>query len=411
MNTLPLKQFLKAGLYAALAVGAVSCSNDDDPTPTPPTTGDVYVLGLGVTTPEGTTNYVLQTDDLMSGTISLINNGILQEGYRDYANIGNRFQAIGGLGLTDVNSYYVDTSNELKVQTGLNLQARPVDTYDIDGSGKSYLAVTLPSAPNEGTDMSFITVDAESSTITDTKKITVSNDKFPIDNAWMLHTGIAIRGDQAFQTILPFDADTWETKNTDKTYVAVYSYPTFELEKIIEDDRTGPAGGFNTRSGIFATESGDIYTISHSGFGYSQRTKTPAVLKIAAGTAEFDKDYLFKTEEVENGGRIVHAIYVGGNKLFATVSTGAQEGQWDDNNLKFAIVDLAAKTITTVAGSPTFSGDGGRSFAAFHKNGKAYAAATVDGELNIYEIDLAGATLRKGAKVEATFVGGIGQLN
>lgn len=409
MDTLRVKQMLRGGLYAALAISAIACKDDNNLDPTQ-TDGSVYTLGLGVTTPEGTTNYVVQTNDLMGGTISLINNGILQDGYRDYANIGNHFQAIGGLGLTDVNSYYIDASNQLSVKLGLNLQARPVDTYDIDGTGKSFLAVTLPSSPTDGTDLSFITVDVASNTISTTKKVTVNKTNFPIDDAWMLHTGIAIRGNQAFQTIVPFVDNGWRTEKTDQTYVAVYSYPGFELEKIIEDDRTGPAGAFGTRSGIFASESGDIYTISHSGYGYSQRTKEPAVLKIANGTSEFDKDYLFKTADVPNGGRIVHAIYVGANKLFATVSTGTQEAQWDDKNLKFAIVDLAAQSITTVAGSPTFSGNGGRSFAAFHRNGKAYAAATVNDVLNIYEIDLANATLRKGAKIDATFVGGLGQL-
>ncbi len=409
MNPLKLKQLLKNSLYTVLAITAVSCSNDNDTIPTP-TDGHVYTLGLGVTTPEGTTNYVVHTDDLMTGTISLINNGILQDGYRDYANIGNHFQAIGGLGLTDVNSYYIDASNQLAVKTGLNLQARPVDTKDIDGTGKSLLAVTLPAKPTEGTEMSFVTVDVASNTISRTEKITVNKAKFPIDNGWILHTGIAIRGNQAFQSILPFDSEGWKTTKTDKAYVAVYSYPGFELEKIIEDERTGPAGAFNTRSGIFATESGDIYTISHGGYGYSQRTKEPAVLKIAAGSSEFDKNYLFKTNEAANGGRIVHAIYLGNNKLFAAVSTGEQASQWADDNLKFAIIDLAAKTFTAVAGSPTFSGNGGRSFAAFHKNGKTYAAATVNNVLNIYEIDLNNATLRKGAQINASFVGGIGQL-
>lgn len=410
MNTLKIKQIFKSSLYTALAISAISCSDNNDPEPTLPTDGEVYTLGLGVTTTEGTTNYVLTTNDLMSGTLSLINNGILQDGYRDYANIGNHFQAIGGLGLTDVNSYYINAANQLDVKTGLNLQARPVDTYDVDGTGKSFIAVTLPAKPADGTDLSFITVDVASNSIISTKKVAINKENYPIDNAWMLHTGMAIRGNQAFQSILPFDAEGWKTEKTDKAYVAVYSYPEFKLEKIIEDDRTGPAGAFGTRSGIFATESGDIYTISHGGYGYSQRTKEPAVLKIAAGSSDFDPNYTFRTAEVPNGGRIVHAIYIGNNKLFATVSTGDQDSQWADNNLQFAIVDLAAMSIKTVAGSPTFSGNGGRSFAAFHKNGKAYAAATVDNELNIYEIDLVNATLRKGAKVEASFVGGLGQI-
>ncbi len=409
MNAFKLKRIYRHGLQMMLAVTLVSCSNDDGPTPTP-TDGEVFTLGLGVTTSEATTNYVLHTNDLMNGKLSLVNAGFLQDGYRDFTTVGNYFYSIGGLGLTDVNTYYVDASGEVAVKTGLNLVDRVSDAHDLDGSGKTLLAVTLPASPADGTEMKFMTVDAESNTITRTEKIAVDNKNFPIENEWMLHTGIAVRGDQAFQTIVPFDAVGWKTSKTNKTYVAVYSYPDFKLEKIIEDDRTGPAGAFGTRSGIFATESGDIYTISHSGYGYSQRTKDPAVLKISAGASEFDEDYLFKTADVSNGGRIVHAIYVGNNKLFATVSTGTQASQWADDNLKFAIVDLANKTITTVAGSPTFSGNGGRSFAAFHKNGKAYAAATVNDVLNIYEIDIPAATLRKGAQVDASFVGGIGQI-
>lgn len=409
MNTLKLKQILKSSLCVAIAIAVASCKDEDNGDTGIPIGDTAYLLGLGVTTTEGTTNYVVPVEDLMTGTVSLINNGILQEGYRDYAQIGNSFFSIGGLGLTDVNTYY-DNTPWLGIKTGLNLEARPVDSQDLDGTGKSLLAVTLPSDPSEGTDLSFITVNVASNTITRTEKVAINKENFPIDDEWILHTGVAIRGNQAFQTILPFDSEGWKTKKTDRVYVAVYSYPEFELEKIIEDERTGPAGAFNTRSGIFATESGDIYTISHGGFGYSDWTKDPAVLKIAAGTSEFDDNYIFKTKDVANGGRIVHAIYIGNNKLFATVSTGEQASQWADDNLKFAIVDLSAKKITAVAGSPTFSGNGGRSFAAYHKNGKVYAAATVDAVLNIYEIDVSNATIRKGAKVDASFVGGIGKI-
>ncbi|MCL7987611.1 DUF4374 domain-containing protein [Sphingobacterium sp. lm-10] len=409
MNTTKVSQFIQSSVCLAVALGLASCSKDNNNLNTVPLDGNVYTLGLGVTTPEGTTNYVTYTNDLMNGTISLLKNGSLQDGYRDYANIGNYFQAVGGLGLTDVNTYYVQ-ANAFQVKTGLNLSARPVDTMDPDGKGTTMIAVTLPAKPTEGTEMSFATVDVASNMITSTKKVTVNNTKFPIENEWMLHTGLAISGNQAFQTILPFDSEGWNTRKTDKTYVAVYSYPEFVLQNVITDERTGPAGAFGTRSGIFATESGDVYTISHSGYGYNQRSKAPAVLKIASGTATFDTNYLFETMKVDNGGRIVHAIYIGNNKLFATVSTGEQAAQWDDKNLKFAIVDLKAQTITAVAGSPTFSGNGGRSFAAFHRNGKAYAAATVNEVLNVYEIDLTRATARKGAQVDASFVGGLGQI-
>lgn len=411
MDTVKLTKLVRSSLCFAVTLGLTSCSKDDNNLGTAPLDGNVYTLGLGVTTPESTTNYVVYTDDLMNtnNTISVVKNGAVQDGYRDYANIGNYFQAVGGLGLTDVKTYFVE-GNSFNVKTGLNFNADPVDTIDPDGKGTTMIAVTLPSNPSEGTDLSFITVNVASNTISNTKKVAVNNTAFPIGEEWMLHTGLAVRGNQAFQTIVPFDATGWNTTQVDRTYVAVYSYPDFVLQNVISDERTGPAGAFGTRSGVFATESGDVYTISHSGYGYNNRAKDPAVLKIAAGASTFDQNYLFKTMDVANGGRIVHAIYIGDNKLSATVSTGAQASQWADDNLKFAIVDLKAQTITAVAGSPTFSGNGGRSFAAFHRNGKAYAAATVNSVLNIYEIDLNAATARKGAQVEASFVGGLGQI-
>ncbi len=398
----------KIVLYAAIALSALSCKKDNGEEEEEPGDEKVYVLGLGVTTPQATTNYVLQTNNLMTGTISLINNGILQDGYRDYAVAGPNFYSVGGLGVTDVNTLYLDASNKLATKTGLTL-AGATDFKDADGTGKTLLAVAAPASPTAGTDVQFMLVDIASNAITKTVNVPV-DDIYPTSEDWLMHTGIVVRGNQAFQTFCPINSATWETKNTDAVYVAVYSYPDFELQNVIEDTRTGPAGAFGTRSGIFRTESGDIYTVSHNGYGYSQSTKAASILKIPAGATTFDNSYHFNTATAANGGRVVHALYIGNNKLFATVSSGEQSGQWADENLKFAIVDLAAQKITAVTNSPTFTGDGGRSFAAMLDNGKAYAAATVGGVCNIYEIDVASATAVKGAVVEATFVGGIGRL-
>src|SRR5690606_6081962 len=129
--------------------------------------------------------------------------------------IGNSFASIGGLRLTGVNTYY-DNTPWLGIKTGLNLEARPVDSHGLDGSGQSLLAVTIPSDPSEATDLSFITFNVASNTITRTEKVAINKENFPIDDEWILHTGVAIRGNQAFQTILPFDSEGWKTKKTDR---------------------------------------------------------------------------------------------------------------------------------------------------------------------------------------------------
>jgi hypothetical protein len=406
MNT--IKQLFKATLLAGLAITAVSCSKDKTENTT--VLGDkVYTLGLGVTTASTTTNYVVATSNLMTGTISLTNNGVLQSGYRDYALGGSTFFSVGGLGITDVNAITLDASNKLSTRTGLTFESAAVDFKDVDGTGKTMLGVSVPASPTAGLSAQFFTVDVATNAIA-SKVNVLMNNIHPSNQDWFLHTGIEVRGNQAFQTFYPINYSNYVTANTDTAYVAIYSFPGFVLQKVIKDARTGPAGSFGTQSGIFKTEAGDLYTVAHNGYGYSKATKAAGILKIAAGATEFDQSYYFNTATATNGGKIVHAKYIGNNKLFAEISSTADGSQWADAGLKFAIVDLSAKTITAVTNSPTFTGNGGRSFAAVLDEGKIYVAAAVDNVTNIYQVDVASATATKGAIIDATFLGGIARL-
>lgn len=398
-----------------LVIGAVSCDKNDNDTVTPPVTTDssVYALGVGVTTSTATTNYVVQTSDLMNGTISLTNNGILQDGYRDYAFAGSNFYSIGGLGVTDVNTISVDASNKLTTKTGLTFDLQNNELVDIDGTGKTMVGVSIPTGPTAGLDAKFYTVDVTGNTVGNKVDVPVLS-IYDTTRDWIFHTGLQVRGTQVFEAFYPVSAATYATQNTDTNYIAVLSYPGFVLQKVIKDARTGPSGAFNTRSGLFKTESGDLYAVSTSSFanGYSQSTKAAGILKIASGSTDFDASYYFNTDSVPNGGKIAHAIYIGNGKLFAAVTNKVPTiaDRWGDGNLTLAIVDLVAKTITRVTNSPVFAGNGGRSFAAFLDNGKVYSAITVEGVLNIYQTDVATATATKGATVQGTFVGGIAKL-
>lgn len=409
-----IKGLFKTTLFAALAIIAVSCSKDNnDAIPVGPEGSKVYTLGVGVTTSTATTNYVVQVSDLMTGKISLKDNGILQEGYRDYGFAGSTFYSIGGLGVTDVNAITLDATGKLATKTGLTFELASNDFVDVDGTGKTMLGISIPVSPTEGLNAKFYTVDVAGNTITNKGEVPM-NDIHPSSEDWIFHSGLQVRGSQVFHAFYPSNFTTYETKNTDMAYVAIYSYPGFKLEKVITDNRTGPAGAFNTRSGLFKTETGDLYTVSTTSFanGYSQSTKPAAVLKIKAGTTEFDKDYFFNTDAATNGGKIAHAIYIGNGKLFAAVTTvpPTLADRWADNNLRLAIVDLNAKTITPVANAPVYKGDGGRSFATLVDDGKVYSAMTVNGVVNIYQTDIASATATKGAEVEGSFVGGIARL-
>ena len=406
-----IKQLLKTTLFAGLAITAVSCSKNENNNPEPVGGDKVYALGVAVSTPTGTTNYVVQASDLMNGKITVVGNGLLQEGYRDFAFGGSTYFSIGGLGVTDVNAYTVDATNKLANKSGLTFELPNNELIDIDGTGKTMVGVSLPVNPTAGLNAKFYTLDIASNSITNRGEVAM-NSIYPSNQDWLFHTGMQVRGSQLFQTFYPVHPVEYTTKNTDTNYVAIYSYPGFKLEKIIKDTRTGPSGAFNTRSGLFKTEGGDLYAVSTSGLGYSQSTKPAGILKIKAGTTEFDADYYFNTDAAPNGGKIEHAIYIGNGKLFASVTTVAPSvtAPWADENLRYAIVDLNAKTITRIANAPVFKGEGGRSFSALLDEGKVYTAITANGVTNIYQTDIATATATKGAIIEGMFLGGIARL-
>lgn len=409
-----IKHLFKTALLSGLAISLFSCSKNSGGGNVTPVGPAVYALGIGVSTSTATTNYVVQTSDLMNGTISLTGNGILQDGYRDYAFGGSKFYSIGGLGITDVNTLSLDASDKLTTKTGLTFELPNNDLIDIDGTGKTMAGVSMPTGPTVGLNAKFYTVDIASNTLGNKVNVPV-NSIYPSAKDWIFHTGFQVRGSQAFQTFYPVSAIDYSTQNTDTNYVAVYSYPGFALQKVIKDTRTGPSGAFNTRSGLFKTESGDLYAVSNSSFynGYSQSTKPAGILKIASGTTVFDASYFFNTDIATNGGKIAHAIYIGNGKLFAAITTKvpALTDRWSDANLRLAIVDLVGKTITPVTNAPAFSGNGGRSFAALLDNGKVYnAIASSTGVVNIYQTDIATATATKGATIQGSFVGGIARM-
>ncbi len=409
-----IKQYAHVALALGFTLAAGSCTKDDNG----PNDNDgpiiegnsTYVLGVGITDAENnSTNYIVHTKDLLSGKISLLNNGILQEGYREYTNIGNYFYAIGGLGLTGVDAYYINDQSRLTAKKGLVFDHGADDYLHVDG-GKTLLGVTVDRDAASGYEgnVEFFTVDVNGYTIT--KKTTVPvQDVYKAENGdhgWS-HSGMVIRGNQAFQTVFPISS-TWATPNVNTNYVAVYSYPDFQLQKVITDTRTGPSGAPLTRSGIFVTESGNIYTLFHAGYGFDhqQSLKDPAILRINAGEDEFDEDYYFKTVGIPNGGKIIKATYVGNNKLLAQIYTKETTSQWDQTDLRYAIVDLVKKEITAVQNSPIYT----YSEEAFVDGDKAYLPAKVGTSLNIYEVDIPTATATKGVEIEATYVKGIGKL-
>jgi hypothetical protein len=227
---------------------------------------------------------------------------------------------------------------------------------------------------------------------------------------WPSISGLRFSENKVYMTYFPMNQTSWETLYTDTTYVAVFSYPDMNLETIMKDTRTGPAGSWNAFNGIFTVESGDMYIMSSSSIanGFSQSTKNAAFIRIPKGTTRFD-DYYFDFETVSGGLKPAHIKYIGNGLVFAEVNTKnpqTLDDRWSDKPLKCCIIDLNNKTVTDINEIPVHGGNGGRRFSVLIDGDYVYCPVTTSEGTYIYKVDPLTATAERGAKVSTTFVAG-----
>jgi hypothetical protein len=146
----------------------------------------------------------------------------------------------------------------------------------------------------------------------------------------------------------------------DTTYIAVYSYPAMQLEKVIKDARTGGIGAYFT-DGMDLDENGDLYALGmklnwNKSGEYSVKTPV-AFTKIKKGTTEYDKSYFLNLTDATGGQYVWRKQYLGKGYfllsvcpkpyVYATMHYGRMMG-----GFKFAVVNVYDGTFNWVAGLP-----------------------------------------------------------
>ncbi|MGJ5643132.1 DUF4374 domain-containing protein [Formosa sp. S-31] len=392
------------GLMAAVSM--MSCSSDDDSNDSGSSvTEKPFALSLAIQGSEGGfTYYTVPFEDVMEGTLSASGQGIEQPGYYDFTKVDNTIYSIGGLDNTDVSAITQNADQTLSTEGNVSLNESILDLVKADD--ETLISVSLPSTV--GGVVTFRLFDANTVSITETVELP-SSDLHSATDAVPAYSGLRVVGNHVFLSYYMSNPTTWATEYTDQAQVAVYSYPELEFIKVITDDRVGPIGGFNIKSGLEVDEAGNIYAISHSNpaNGYSQSTKPAGILKINAGETEFDQEYFFDVEAAADGHNISHLKYIGNGKAFVEVNTAArsEQGTWSDSPLRSAVVDLNNFTVNYIDGVPLHNGDG-RRLAALYNNGYVYLCIPEDGSIHLYRMDTTNYTSTKGAHIQANFVAG-----
>ncbi|MCZ8228202.1 DUF4374 domain-containing protein [Flavobacterium sp.] len=408
-----LKNLNWALAVALLTLG--SCDSDDNKSNTNDQKSSGISMSL-ITSGAAGTEYIVSKEDVMSGEISAQGTGIEQTGWRFYYPVGKTLFASGFSTDNQCAGYAANNEGVIQLK-GQFIFENSLEMFGKSDDNKTLLAMEIPRVGFANRRLHFINVDNVSvQKIVGTK---IFSDEANKQVAWP--TALEVRSDKLFIPYHVLDSEgNFSTLDANKAYVAVYSYPNVGTtpEKIISDDRTSNIGLNGGTTGLIETESGDLYSFScgtvSAGFSTAS-TKPSGILKIKAQTTEFDKDYFFNIETATNGGKIFWFDYIGGNKALARILKADTNIPWDAFsrsqtafNQKLVIIDLVAKTVTDVANVPLHAKR--YTSPVFIQDGKVYESIETETEAYVYQIDIATATGKKGAKIVGQSIKGFYKL-
>lgn len=455
--------FLGALAAVAMPVALTSCSDSEEPN-AGGNVEDTVGKFVFATTVQGSnaTSYVLLTgESLDEGTLSPVNNGLLNDGatqwvfYKNYLyaltyNQGNagttRSYILGKNGkmeargteyrISRFSSYGTYDNDILAMATG-----ECADITDAQGYHPMMLNVTYLDVVNE----------------TSTTNLASPENKYLMENflgngEYVTLAGAQQSGSRLYCGGVPmglsqygaaYDNGKWirdgyghlvhqeaggtgagaykagelvGTQYPDECWVAIYDNDDFINPTLVKTDRIStPAGRFRSQyyQTVWAADNGDIYVFSPS---YAktmtdpkQRTKLPAgVCRIPAGSKDFDDYYC--DIETQAGGKSFMRCWPAGGDCFLMVMYDRPLTEKGFAATDLAIFDASARKLTYVTGMPDNVSSIGKT--VFTQNGMVYIPVNVeDGYPTIYRIDPATAQAVKGVVIEgASDITGFGYL-
>ncbi|MCH7408991.1 DUF4374 domain-containing protein [Belliella sp. DSM 111904] len=403
--------------FVALAICAMfsvffACENNELPGPDNPASEQDYryVVTSTPISSDGVADYLLTVDDLDKGTVSTLGNGIEQDGtYRYYVSHKNKFFSLlygqGNPGA--VTTYTLDATG--KLQKLSDFQAETVQAFAIVKD--DLLMVRIPRNINTPT-ASWYRMDTELLQIVDEGQIDLKALKS--DEEMGFFTWVTQVGDKVYAPYMSIKgccSDSFGTNDPDKAWIAIYAYPSMELEKIITDDRISSIGRY-FNEGLAVVENGDVYAFSPANTSNNSEmnsSKPSAIVRVKAGQDEFDQDFFMDIESLTNGHYLHSWIYIGNGKF--VLMLGNPKEVWGAAKF-FAIADVNTKNVSWVSGIPNaediisvtsnnYSPLDGKS---------AYIGITTTEGSYVYHFDAESNTAAKGLEVEGGTITAIRKL-
>lgn len=461
------KNFFLAGLFAAAMAGLAltSCTETEVPGggSSNETKGD-FVVASSVTASGNTTNVLLTSKTLDEGSISTINNGLVNDGATQWVFYKNQYLYAltynqGNAGTT--RSYIMNSDNEVQARSG-EFAVKRFTTYGI--YDKYIMTSSTGDGPTDYADangylpkmflLSYLDVAAETFTTNDTKEKAYMSENFLGNGEFVTLAGILEHDNKIYSAAVPMGLSQYGSKDGDgkwilpgnedlvKTedggsnsssykkgelqwtqypnacWVAIFDDATLKTKKLIKTDKISYACG-RLKSQYYQTiweaDNGDVYVFSPS---YAktmsdsrQQTTLPAgVVRIPDGQEDFD-DYYCDLEKQSGGKSFLRCWHIADDYfLLLMYDRPLTETGFEAKEL--AVFKAGSKKLTYVSGLPSADLISGFGNTPYTENGYAYmAVTTTDGHPAVYKIDPSSATATKGVTVEATQITGIGKLS
>ena len=451
----------------ALAVVAACETNTNIPTGGTQDSDVVrpYVLATQGTFTGNTTNALVTASDLNSGVVGMTN-GLVNDGASYWVFYGDKYL----YGLT-YNQGNAGTTRSYVMNEDYTLSARPAEyavrRFTTFGIYDRYIMTfSTGDGPAEWADangfipksflVSYLDVEAETYTTNNTLEEHYLSENFLGNGEFVTLAGVEEVDGKIFSAAVPMglsqygvkaEGGKWVkpgnedlvkteaggsgsgaykegelqwTQYPDECWVAIFEDETLAERKLIRTDKISYACGRNKSQYyqmIWTAESGDVYVFSPS-YAKSmaderQQTTLPAgVVRIKAGTEEFDPNYYVNIEALTNGISFLRTWYIGGSKFLMLMYDMPLAPATTMTASRLAIFDVESASLTYVEGLPSAERISGFGTTPYSEDGKCYIAVTLtDDHPAIYAIDAATAVATKGLTVEATQIGGIGRLS
>ncbi|MBD9145181.1 MAG: DUF4374 domain-containing protein [Bacteroides clarus] len=461
------KNFFLAGLFATAMTGLAltSCTETEVPGGgnNNETKGD-FVVAASVTASGNTTNVLLTSKTLDEGSVSTVNNGLVNDGasqwvfYKDQYLYGLTYNQ-GNAGTT--RSYIMNSANEVQARSG-EFAVKRFTTYGI--YDKYIITASTGDGPTEYADdkqylpkmflLSYLDVAAETFKTNDTKVKAYMSENFLGNGEFVTLAGILEHNKKIYSAAVPMGLSQYGaavdggkyilpgnetlvktedggsnssaykkgelqwTQYPNECWVAIFDDAAMTTKKLIKTDKISYAcGRFKSQyyQTIWEADNGDIYVFSPS---YAktmsdvrQRTTLPAgVVRIPDGQEDFDS-YYCDLEEQSGGKSFLRCWHIADDYfLLLMYDRPLTETGFEAKEL--AVFKAGSKKLTYVTGLPSADSISGFGNTPYTENGYAYmAVTTTDGHPAVYKIDPSSATATKGVTVEATQITGIGKLS